>query len=141
MRGSCCPWNSSPTSLLMELESTRGHCWRRIYHHGKTCRSPSNSVLPRMQIGDRLAIVKTIVEYQKAWSSISFEQYGSLYFAQDLDGNTQPLRYKDESGIEVTNSRFSIGPSTSHKSVDDERMTIEFDRGPCKLNSLNLFLL
>jgi len=88
-----------------------------------------DSVLPRMQIGDRLAIVKTIVEYQKAWSSISFEQYGSLYFAQDLDGNTQPLRYKDENGIEVTNSRFSIGPSTSRESVDDERMTVEFDWG------------
>lgn len=36
-----------------------------------------------METEDRLKIVKQIVCYQKKWSSISFNIFGSLYFAHD----------------------------------------------------------
>ena len=41
-----------------------------------------------MDIGDRLSIVKAIARHQKAWMSYSFDRFGSLYYAEDLDRNT-----------------------------------------------------
>ena len=37
-----------------------------------------------MKIQDRLEVVKAIAGYQKSWASVSFEQFGSLYFAEDV---------------------------------------------------------
>ena len=85
-----------------------------------------------MGIEDRLTVVKAIARYQKTWMSISFKQFGSLYYAQDLDGNIQRPLYIDSGGNTITNSRFSVGPSAGREFNDDERATVEFDRGPCK---------
>ena len=86
-----------------------------------------------MKIGDRFAVVKAIARYQKSWTSVSVEKFGSLYFAEDLDGQTVdgPL-YTDQHGVQITNSKFAIGPSTGREFIDDGRATIEFDRGPCE---------
>lgn len=64
---------------------------------------------------------------------MSFDQYGSIYFSNDLDQNTrvQPLRsYK--TGIVKEYSEFSIGPSTGRELFDDMRHQEEFDKGPCQ---------
>ncbi|TVY54027.1 Altered inheritance of mitochondria protein 9, mitochondrial [Lachnellula cervina] len=89
------------------------------------------SVWPSMKIEDRLAVVKAIASFQKAWTSVSFKKFGALYYAQDLDeriGN-EPL-YVDANGVEVKDARFTIGPSTGRVSIDNRRATINFDRGP-----------
>ncbi|KAL9607872.1 MAG: hypothetical protein Q9167_007261 [Letrouitia subvulpina] len=83
-----------------------------------------------MKIEDRLTVVKAIARYQKAWMSCSFNQIGSLYFAEDLDGSTQSSLYTDGRGIEISNSRFAIGPSVGREFSDDRRSAVEFDRGP-----------
>jgi len=89
--------------------------------------------LPRMKIQDRLEVVKAIAGYQKSWASVSFEQFGSLYFVEDVDGlASSPLTYLDHEGRKVNDSRFVIGPSTGREMFDDGRADIEFDRGPCK---------
>lgn len=85
-----------------------------------------------MEIGDRLAIVKAIARYQKAWMSVSFKQFGGLYYTQDLDEHTQSPLYFDQHGVAITDPRFAIGPSTGREFIDDERAAIEFDRGPCR---------
>ncbi|KAF2496248.1 hypothetical protein BU16DRAFT_526753 [Lophium mytilinum] len=88
-------------------------------------------VWPGMNIKDRLALTKTIAGFQKAWTSVSFKKFGSLYYAKDLDESTgnEPL-YVDENGIDITDKRFAIGPSTGRESIDNGRATIKFERGP-----------
>ncbi len=87
-----------------------------------------------MGIGDRFKIAKAIAHYQKAWMSVSFHQFGSLYYAQDLEGHTpQSCLYTDQHGVSIEEPRFAVGPSTGREFVDDGRIAIEFDRGPCKI--------
>ena len=90
-------------------------------------------VWPKMSIEDRFAVVKSIVGFQKAWTSVSFTNYGSLYFSRDLEGapSSQPL-YIDENGNYITNEEFAVGPSTARETFDSGRGGIDFDRGPCK---------
>lgn len=90
-------------------------------------------VWPKMSIHDRSIIVKSIVGFQKAWTSISFTRYGSLYFSNDLKdtAGSQSL-YTDANGNQVTNERFNVGPSTSRENFDSGRGAINFDRGPCQ---------
>jgi hypothetical protein len=95
------------------------------------------TVWPRMKIQDRLEVVKTIAGYQKSWASVSFEQFGSLYFPDDVDGSALPtVTYIDVEGRKVSDPRFVVGPSTGRELFDDGRGTIEFDRGPCKFRAL-----
>lgn len=93
------------------------------------------NVWPSMNIKDRLALVKTIAGFQKAWTSVSFKKFGGLYYAKDLDESTgnEPL-YVDANGIDIIDEKFAIGPSTGRESIDDGRATINFDRGPCKIS-------
>jgi hypothetical protein len=41
-------------------------------------------VWPDMSIQDRFTVVKSIAGFQKAWTSVAFTKYGSLYFSRDL---------------------------------------------------------
>lgn len=84
-----------------------------------------------MEIEDRLNIVKTIAGYHETWVSCSFQKFGSLYYAEDLDSQAQSLLYTDPNGVTLEDPRFSIGPSTGRGFNDDGRATVEFDRGPC----------
>jgi hypothetical protein len=90
-------------------------------------------VWPSMNTKDRLNVVKEIAGFQAAWTSVSFTKFGSLYFAQDLEEfpGDEPL-YISSDGVEVTDERFAVGPSTGRETIDHGRSTIEFDRGPCK---------
>ena len=85
-----------------------------------------------MGIEDRLTIAKVMARYQKAWMSVSFNQFGSLYYPEDLDESTQSLAYTNHHDVTVTDPRFAIGPSTARAFNDDRRSNVEFDRGPCK---------
>lgn len=89
--------------------------------------------LPGMKIQDRLDVVNAVAGYQKSWASVSFEQFGSLYFAEDIEGPAlAPLTYTDSEGRKVTDSRFVVGPSTGREMFDDGRVNIDFGRGPCR---------
>ena len=90
-------------------------------------------VWPNMSIRDRFAVVKSIAGFQKAWTSIAFTKYGSLYFSRDLKDThgSQPL-YIDANGHHVKNENFAVGPSTARENFDNGRAAISFDRGPCK---------
>lgn len=89
--------------------------------------------LPGMKIEDRLEVVKAVASYQKSWASVSFEQFGSLYFSEDLDRQaSSALTYADHAGRRMGDPRFVVGPSTGREMFDDGRADIDFDRGPCK---------
>ncbi|KAH7087483.1 kinase-like domain-containing protein [Paraphoma chrysanthemicola] len=86
---------------------------------------------PTLSIQERLAVVKAMAAYQKAWASVSFKQFGSLYYAEDLDikSSTGPL-YTDVNGCDVWDDRYAIGLSTAREWVDHGRATVQLDRGP-----------
>lgn len=89
-------------------------------------------VWAEMEMEDRLAVVKQILRYQKNWTSISFQQYGSLYFADDVGKqNSQDPLYFDEHGTAVKNHRFAVGPSTGRDYYDAGRASVQYNRGPC----------
>lgn len=90
-------------------------------------------VWPKMEIQDRLAIVKSLLGFQNAWTSASFNGYGGLYYTDDLDEpvKDEPL-YVDANGNEIKNPKFAIGPTTGREWLDNGRATIKMDRGPCK---------
>ena len=85
-----------------------------------------------MEIEDRFALTMAIARYQKAWMSVPFNQFGSLYYSEDLDGSTQSLSYTNQHNITVTEPRFAVGPSTGRDLSDYGRSSIECDRGPSK---------
>ncbi|KAG5939614.1 hypothetical protein E4U59_003019 [Claviceps monticola] len=65
-------------------------------------------VWPQMNIPDRYEAVKAVAAYQNSWASVSFEQFGSLYFTEDFKGgNTPALVYTDDQGQRVEDPRFS----------------------------------
>ncbi|EEH07563.1 phosphotransferase enzyme family protein [Histoplasma capsulatum G186AR] len=112
-------WNSRPNSVGAEyiiMEKVPG--------------VPLDSVWPRMEIGDRLEVVKTIARYQEEWMSISFDHFGGLYFTQDLDGIRHQNMSYEKGGVTLLDERFAIGPSTGRERVDHGRSTVQFDRGP-----------
>ena len=92
---------------------------------------PLGAVWHGMGFKDRVAILKTIAEYQKSWMSTGFTQFGSIYYAGDESGSNQSLSYTNPDGAMVTDPKFSFGPSTARCINDDGRATVDFDRGPC----------
>ena len=92
-----------------------------------------DAVWAKMGIEDRFKLVKGLARLQKAWMTCSFRGYGSLYYSEDLETSDPKPLYTDRNGVEVTDARFAIGPSTGRGFNDDGRSTLEFDRGPCEI--------
>lgn len=92
-----------------------------------------NEFWPNMNIEARFEVVKTIAGYQHAWRSISFAQYGSLYYSRDLDHPKTCVLTRSDGSL-VTEPSFAVGPSTGRDHFDDGRIAVDFDRGPCKFS-------
>ena len=87
---------------------------------------------PNMDIKARFEVVKAIASFQNAWASTSFSQYGSLYYSFDIDRENACILTKSD-GSRNTEPRFTVGPSVGRDMLDDGRIAVDFDRGPCKL--------
>lgn len=96
---------------------------------------PLDGVWAQLGLNDRIALAKSISEYQAKWMSVAFENFGSLYYASDLDGRSQSPLYTKCGGVPITNPRFAVGPSVGRVFMDDRRSTVKFNRGPCKTYS------
>jgi len=92
---------------------------------------PLADVWSSIEMKDQVSIIQTIGKYQAAWMQRSFNQFGSIYFKDDLE-HPKGISYADEDGQELVDDRFAIGPSVSRQSNDDGRSDVTFDRGPCK---------
>lgn len=97
-----------------------------------------SKVWSKMGIKERFELVKTISGYQKAWMSMSFTQYGSLYYSSDTDSDGCDLAKGD--GSVTKSQRFAVGPSTGREFLDDGRMEMDSDRGPCVTSYSAIFL-
>lgn len=94
---------------------------------------PLSHKWPTLKGDNKLNLIEKIVKIETTLASTSFREFGSLYYTKDLEHSTRdnPL-YTDTTGRPVMNAQFSIGPSTDRKSFDNDRATVDFDRGPCK---------
>jgi hypothetical protein len=75
-----------------------------------------------------------IAEMQARLASITFSQYGSLYYKDNVSPELQarPLYAKREPEDEYS-ERFRIGPSVDRCFYRSERAHMQIDRGPCKI--------
>ena len=89
-----------------------------------------SKVWPAMDIKERFELVKAISGYQKAWMSTSFAQYGSLYYSSDMEDSDGNDLVKGDGSISK-HRHFAVGPSTGREFLDDGRIVLDFDRGPC----------
>lgn len=84
-----------------------------------------------MGIEERFQIVKAILGYQKTWLSTFFTKYRSLYYQCDIDYQKEYVLIKSD-GTYAKQPHFAIGPSIGRDQADYGRVSIDFDRGPCK---------
>lgn len=75
-------------------------------------------------------------------SAISFSQYGSIYFKDDVDPllQSRPLYANGEQSDDCS-KRFRIGPSVDRRFYRGERARMDIDRGPCEALSETFVLL
>jgi hypothetical protein len=86
---------------------------------------------------ERLEVVRTLVGYEKAFVSASFPMYGSLYYAKDLL-SPSPSQLLDPDSLSGNGDRaFAVGPTTNRAFFDQERDSVEVNRGPCKFPGFN----
>ncbi|GBF65387.1 altered inheritance of mitochondria protein 9 [Trichophyton mentagrophytes] len=86
-----------------------------------------------MKLVEKMNLCLDIARYQSAWLSVTFSQFGGLYYTQDVQNCFSQQKthlYVDENGAKVQNSRFTIGPVTSREWFDCGRAGLECDRGP-----------
>ncbi|OAL62336.1 hypothetical protein A7C99_6917 [Trichophyton rubrum] len=98
--------------------------WGRIYHYGK---DTLETLWNKLDIEMKVNIVKEIAGYQRDWTLTSFSEYGSIYYKEDIP-NATCLTYTNKNGKQVTDDRFTIGPSTSRQNFDDGRASVKFDK-------------
>jgi len=80
-----------------------------------------------MGIEDKFAVVRAIAGFQKAWTSISFKKFGSLYYARNLEqGVKNDVLDYDTDGAGIVDVRFAIGPCTRREFIIDGRGAVEF---------------
>lgn len=83
---------------------------------------------------EKLTLIERIVEIESTMASTSFEEFGSLYYTKDVTQTARKdVSYTDTAGNPRVNARFLIGATTDRKTVDNDRASIDFDRGPCEI--------
>ncbi|KAK2882676.1 hypothetical protein FQN49_000108 [Arthroderma sp. PD_2] len=95
----------------------------------------------KMKLEDKLKIVDEIVGIEKKFLSASFTRYGYLYFAEDAFPGCEKAQITgnvSESQKEITRDRFVIGPVACNDFWEQERASMNIDRGPwrCPQNYL-----
>lgn len=94
---------------------------------------PLSHKWPTLHGDDKLNLIEKIVDIESTLVSTSFRGFGSLYYTKDLEHPTRKdVLYTDTTGRPTVNAQFSIGPTTDRKSFDDDRASVDFDRGPCE---------
>ena len=92
-----------------------------------------SEVWKSMKLVDKMQLRLNLAFYQEIWLSISFRQFGGLYYKQDVESETyKEYLYTNKKGEKVHDGRFTIGPMTGRDWSDCGRAALKYDRGPCK---------
>lgn len=86
-----------------------------------------------MELVDKMNLRLDMARHQSAWLSVSFSQFGGLYYARDLANVPRENHlYKNNKGDKFWDERFAIGPVTGRDWFDCGRVRLGCDRGPCE---------
>ena len=91
-----------------------------------------SDVWDAMELGARMQLRLNLALHQEAWLSVSFREYGALYYASDLPGGTSGYLYTNQNSDKIYDPRFRVGPMTGRDWSDCGRADLKCDRGPCK---------
>lgn len=81
---------------------------------------------------DHVDLVHKLAQMHRPLLDLRFKHYGSLYYKGDIDASqksTVDFLETVPAGVDI--SPFCIGPSARLAFWDDERSSMEIDRGPC----------
>ncbi|KAI0968016.1 kinase-like domain-containing protein [Xylaria arbuscula] len=93
-----------------------------------------SQVWDRLPLNTKLEIVKDLVNIENKLFSISFTQYGSLYFAHHGFPGCVKAQAEGNASISLIadiENRYVIGPVVNGDFWDGDRKTMNIDRGPC----------
>ena len=87
---------------------------------------------------DQIDLVTKIVQLHRPLLDLRFTQYGSLYYKSDIDiSYTSTVDFLDletvPAGVDI--SPFCMGPLARRDFWEDERISMEVNRGPCACDS------
>ncbi|KAL8760992.1 MAG: hypothetical protein Q9184_002844 [Pyrenodesmia sp. 2 TL-2023] len=85
---------------------------------------------PAMKSDQKLQLLESVIQVEKAFVSSPFPAIGSLYYKEDLDGLPLRTLELDNARSELNERSFVIGPTTSRHFYDYDIGRIEIDRGP-----------
>ncbi|KAE8149487.1 phosphotransferase enzyme family protein [Aspergillus avenaceus] len=90
---------------------------------------PLSQVWGNMKLPQKLQLLLAITRLQKKWVSVSFSHYGSLYYAGDVQQQSNVSHYFKD-GNTIDKSGFTVGPITARDWLDGGRSKLDIDRGP-----------
>jgi len=117
-------WNSSNRKLVQAeyiiMEKAKG--------------VPLETICSGLNWMQRVPIVRSIAQYQRAWIKASFNSLGSLYYAGDLQhaSHASASCVGEDTGELVETPRFAVGPIIAREWFDLGRARLGCNRGPCK---------
>ena len=91
--------------------------------------------------GQTAPLLQQFLAFENALQSVSFSQYGSLYFREDVSPELRdkPLFHESleplSDKLRAAASRFRIGPIAGHHWWRNSRVHVPASRGPCKYNT------
>ncbi|KKZ65771.1 hypothetical protein EMCG_08420 [[Emmonsia] crescens] len=93
-------------------------------------------VWDKLPLEDRIVIMKDLVLIENKLLSVSFSNYGNLYYSSEPMSGTSAAEVMNDASPEVKSDvkkRFSIGPVVDRDFWSKERSVMNIDRGPWKL--------
>lgn len=96
-----------------------------------------SSVWRGLPLETKKKIISKLLKYHQAWSDITFEEYGSLYFPEDLGIKPEGLpgvSYTQD-GHSIRNTRYVVGPAVGREWTSEGKYDLALDRGPCEYSS------
>ncbi|OJD27490.1 hypothetical protein ACJ73_01103 [Blastomyces percursus] len=93
-------------------------------------------VWDKLPLEDRIAIMKNLVLIENKLLSVSFSNYGNLYYSSEPISSATAAEVVNDTSPEIKSEvkrRFYIGPVVDRDFWSKERSVMNIDRGPWKL--------
>ncbi|KAI1932978.1 hypothetical protein LOZ66_006664 [Ophidiomyces ophidiicola] len=89
---------------------------------------PLSDVWCDLKPDQKVKVYVQIIRFMKRWTSVHFPAIGSLYYAETISTSSKNHLYFDGNDS-VTNSRFTVGPSSNREWSDEGRRDIQCGKG------------
>jgi len=91
-----------------------------------------STVWSTMDSRQKKNVVNSLVALEQNLLNAKFAQYGSLYYKHDIpESKSAPQLYAHGSRRFGSEDKFCIGPIAHRSFYEDERATMNINRGPC----------